>query len=406
MTARLLVVDDEMAQMKALCTTLQIEGYRTTGYSSPQEALENLRAGEHELLLTDLMMPELDGIGLIKAARAIDPEIAGVVMTGHGTIDTAVAAMQVGALDYVPKPFKLNAILTVIGRALDIRRLRLDNAALQRREREQATELAAAYRDLESFSYSVSHDLRSPLRAIRGFTDLYLSEFGEGIPEEGRRRLNQVIAGAERMDQLIEDLLKFCRFSRAPLNRRPVDMNAIVKRVLNDLRTRDPERVIDVQLEELPGCEGDPSLLEQVMTNLLSNAFKFTRNVANARVHIGTITQDARLEEHATAQSSAAPPGGSAAPASARAAPAASGAVPTGGARATERVYFVRDNGAGFDMKYADNLFGVFQRLHSREQFEGTGVGLSIVQRILQRHGGRIWAESAPGSGATFFFVV
>jgi len=285
-------------------------------------------------------------------------------MTGHGTSDTAVAAMQVGALDYVLKPFKLNAILTVIGRALDIRRLRLENAALQRREREQTAELAAAYRDLESFSYSVSHDLRSPLRAIRGFTDLYLSEFGEGIPEEGRRRLNQVIAGAERMDQLIEDLLKFCRFSRAPLNRRPVDMNAIVKRVLNDLRTRDPERVIDVQLEELPGCEGDPSLLEQVMINLLSNAFKFTRKVANARVHIGTITQEA------------------------------------------ERVYFVRDNGAGFDMKYADNLFGVFQRLHSREQFEGTGVGLSIVQRILQRHGGRIWAESAPGSGATFFFVL
>ena len=385
MTARLLVVDDEMAQMKALCTTLEIEGYRTTGYSSPQEALENLRAGEHELLLTDLMMPELDGIGLIKASRAIDPEIAGIVMTGHGTIDTAVAAMQVGALDYVLKPFKLNAILTVIGRALDIRRLRLENAALQRREREQTAELAAAYRDLESFSYSVSHDLRSPLRAIRGFTDLYLSEFGEGIPEEGRRRLNQVIAGAERMDQLIEDLLKFCRFSRAPLNRRPVDLNAIVKRVLNDLRTREPERVVDVELEELPGCEGDPSLLEQVVINLLSNAFKFTRKVANARVHIGTIVQDAAPAVNATAEKSGAP---------------------AEGVRATERVYFVRDNGAGFDMKYADNLFGVFQRLHSREQFEGTGVGLSIVQRILQRHGGRIWAESAPGSGATFFFVV
>jgi hypothetical protein len=385
MNARLLVVDDEMAQMKALCTTLEIEGYQTTGYSSPQAALENLRAGEHELLLTDLMMPDLDGIGLIKAARAIDPEIAGVVMTGHGTIDTAVAAMQVGALDYVLKPFKLNAILTVIGRALDIRRLRLENAALQRREREQAAELAAAYRDLESFSYSVSHDLRSPLRAIRGFTDMYLSEFGEGIPEEGRRRLNQVIAGAERMDQLIEDLLKFCRFSRAPLNRRPVDLNAIVKRVLNDLRTREPERIIDVQLEELPGCEGDPSLLEQVVINLLSNAFKFTRKVANARVQIGTIVQEAASQEDAAAHGSPAP---------------------AEGTRATERVYFVRDNGAGFDMQYADNLFGVFQRLHSREQFEGTGVGLSIVQRILQRHGGRIWAESAPGCGATFSFVV
>lgn len=392
MSARLLVVDDEIAQMKALCATLEIEGYRTTGYSSPQEALEKLSAGQYELLLTDLMMPELDGIGLIKAARAIDPEIAGVVMTGHGTIDTAVAAMQVGALDYILKPFKLNAILTVIGRALDIRRLRLENAALQRREREQAAELAGAYRDLESFSYSVSHDLRSPLRAIRGFTDLYLSEFGEGIPEEGRRRLNQVIAGAERMDQLIEDLLKFCRFSRAPLNRRPVDLNAIVKRVLNELRAREPERAIEVELAELPGCEGDPSLLEQVVINLLSNAFKFTRKVANARVEVGTIVQDVAPDEDASARSNSPAPG--------------SAGPPAQGARETERVYFVRDNGAGFDMKYADNLFGVFQRLHSREQFEGTGVGLSIVQRILQRHGGRIWAESTPGRGATFFFVL
>jgi two-component system, sensor histidine kinase and response regulator len=315
------------------------------------------------------MMPELDGIELMRAARAIDPELAGVVMTGHGTIDTAVAAMQVGALDYVLKPFKLNVILTVIGRALDIRRLRLENAALQRREREQAAELAAAYGDLESFSYSVSHDLRSPLRAIRGFTDLFLEEFGSGIPPEGRRRLDQVVAGAARMDQLIEDLLKFCRFSRAPLTRRPVDLNAIVQRVVADLRARDPACTIEVRIGELPGCEGDPSLLEQALINLLSNAFKFTRDVPGAHVEIDTL-------------------------------PAAEAPQPP------ERVYFVRDNGAGFDMKYAENLFGVFQRLHSREQFEGTGVGLSIVQRILQRHGGRIWAESAPGRGATFFFVV
>ena len=369
MSARLLVVDDEAAQMKALCHTLEVEGYRATGYSSPQAALDNLRAGEHELLLTDLMMPELDGIELMRAARVIDPELAGVVMTGHGTIDTAVAAMQVGALDYVLKPFKLNVILTVIGRALDLRRLRLENAALQRREREQAAELAAAYGDLESFSYSVSHDLRSPLRAIRGFTDLYLTEFGDAIPPEGRRRLDQVVAGAERMDQLIEDLLKFCRFSRAPLTRRPVDLNVIAQRVVADLRARDPARAIEVSIGQLSGCEGDPSLLEQVLINLLSNAFKFTRDVPDARVELDMLA-------------------GAPAP------------------EPAERVYFIRDNGAGFDMKYADNLFGVFQRMHSREQFEGTGVGLSIVQRILQRHGGRIWAESAPSRGATFYFVV
>ncbi len=148
-----------------------------------------------------------------------------------------------------------------------------------------------------------------------------------------------------------------------------MDLNAIVQRVVSDLRGRDPARAIEVSVGRLPGCDGDPSLLEQVLINLLSNAFKFTRDVPNARVEIDTLT-------------------------------AAPGSEPA------ERVYFVRDNGAGFDMKYADNLFGVFQRMHSREQFEGTGVGLSIVQRILQRHGGRIWAESAPSRGATFYFVV
>ena len=369
--ARVLVVDDEVAQMKALCSTLEFEGYRPTGFSSARQALAHLRAGEHDLLLTDLMMPEIDGIELIRSARARDPELAGIVMTGHGTIDSAVAAMQVGALDYVLKPFKLNVILTVIARALDTRRLRIENAALQRREHEQAEEIAAAYRDLESFSYSVSHDLRSPLRAVRGFADIFLEEFGTTVPLEGRGLVERVAAGAARMDQLIEDLLKFCRFSRQPLLRRHVDLDAIVRRVVADLQAREPHRVVNVEIGELPGCEGDASLLEQVLVNLLSNAFKFTRQRAQAQVAIGSVVA---------------------------AAPDRPGA--------TERVYFVRDNGAGFDMRHADKLFGVFQRMHSQEQFEGTGVGLSIVQRVLQRHGGRIWAESAPECGATFRFVV
>jgi two-component system sensor histidine kinase/response regulator len=369
--ARLLIVDDEAAQMKALCNTLEAEGYRPTGFSSAKQALASLRPGQHELLLTDLMMPELDGIELIRAARLTDPELAGIVMTGHGTIDTAVAAMHVGALDYVLKPFKLNVILTVIGRALDTRRLRLENVALQRREREQTAELAAAYQDLESFSYSVSHDLRSPLRAIRGFAELFIEDFGAVVPEEGRRQLGRVVAGAARMDQLIEDLLKFCRFSRTPLIRREVDLDGIVRKAVADLRAREPQRVVTVEIGELPPVEGDASLLEQVLINLLSNAFKFTRQKADACVSVGSFSAPGAAEP-----------------------------------RATERVYFIRDNGTGFDMKHADKLFGVFQRLHSQEQFEGTGVGLSIVQRVLQRHGGRIWAESAPDRGAAFYFVL
>jgi signal transduction histidine kinase len=368
MNARLIVVDDEPAHMRALCDTLGFEGYRVNGFHSPREALGAVSAGECDLLLTDLMMPEMDGIELFRAARAVDPDIAGVIMTGHGTIDTAVSALQFGALDYVLKPFRLNAILPVISRALDIRQLRIENAALQKREREQAQELAAAYRDLESFSYSISHDLRSPLRAIRGMTRIYLEESGATLTPVGRGRLDHVVRGAERMDQMIEDLLKFCRLSRATPNRYRIDLDGIARRLVDDLLTADPHRHVEVRLDPLPDCLGDPSLIEQVMANLLANAFKFTRDRGDPQVAVGSYLARA------------------------------------GGA--CEQVYFVRDNGAGFNTQYSDRLFGVFQRLHSQDQYPGTGVGLSIARRILERHGGRIWADSAPGKGATFFFTV
>ena len=365
-SAHLIVVDDEVAHMRALCDTLGFEGYQVQGFHSPNEALRALSETQCDLLLTDLMMPEMDGIELFRAARAVDPDIAGVIMTGHGTIDTAVQALQIGALDYVLKPFRLNVILPVIARALEIRNLRIENAALQRRERQQALELAAAYHDLESFSYSISHDLRSPLRAIRGMTGIYLEEAGDTVPPSGRARLAQVVRGAERMDQMIEDLLRFCRLSRTPPNRHRIDLQAMVRRVVGELQAADPQRHIEVRIDPLPDCQADPGLIEQVMSNLLSNAFKFTKNRSDARVELGSYAAG----------------------------------------EPQEQIYFVRDNGAGFNMKYADKLFGVFQRLHTQEQFAGTGVGLSIVKRIQERHGGRIWAESTPGEGATFLFVV
>lgn len=366
--AHLMVVDDEVSHMRALCETLGFEGYRVTGFDSPAQALQALSEGECDLLLTDLMMPEMDGIELIQAARAVNPDIAAIIMTGQGTIDTAVAAMQTGALDYVLKPFRLNVILPVLARALDLRNLRIENVTLQRREREQALKLAAAYRDLESFSYSISHDLRAPLRAIRGMTQIYLEENGAELTESGRRRLDQVIGGAERMDQMIEDLLRFCRVTHGSPGCARIDLNCIVSRLINELQVAEPQRRVELKIAALPDCEGDPGLIEQVMSNLLSNAFKFTRGRDDARVELGTFRAESDGEE--------------------------------------EQVYFVRDNGAGFNMKYAAKLFGVFQRLHSQDQFPGTGVGLSIVKRILERHGGRIWAESEPGQGATFFFVV
>lgn len=371
--------------MRALCNTLSAEGYLTAGFTSPESALSALREeGPFDLLLTDLRMPGMDGIELLAAAKRVEPDLVGIVMTGHGTIDTAVKAMQAGAVDYIQKPFRLQVILPVLRRGLEIRQLRSENSELRKaqetilrlneeleervrqrtRELEAANcELATANQDLEAFSASVSHDLRSPLRTLRGFCDMFLEDFGNAVPEEGRALLERVRESGARMSQLIEDLLAFARFSRQPLRQVRVAMDALVRRVLATLPS-ESTRHAQVHVGHLPDCTGDPSLLEQVVANLLSNAFKFSRGRDPAVVEIGSLKQGQAI------------------------------------------VYFVRDNGAGFDMRYAEKLFAMFQRLHPASRFEGTGVGLSIVQRIIERHGGRIWAESAPEAGATFFFTL
>lgn len=369
--ASILIVDDEAAQMKALCDTLGYEGYRPTGFTSARRALEVMREQEFDLLLTDLMMPEMDGIQLLAAAREIAPDLVAIMMTGHATIDTAVKAMQAGALDYIVKPFKLNVMLPVLNRALAVRSLRLENMQLARdvadrtRQLEFANrQLESANKELEAFSYSVSHDLRAPLRAVQGFCQIYLDDFKASIPDEGLPLLEHVLQGSRRMGQLIEDLLEFSRLGRQPIMREIVHLDRMVARLVDDNRGKEPDRKVRVEVSPLGDCEGDSSLIEQVLVNLISNAFKFTRKRSDARIEIGY------LED--------------------------------GG----ERVYFVKDNGAGFDMKYSDKLFGVFQRLHTTTQFEGTGVGLSIVKRIVERHGGRIWAEAAIDQGAGFYFTL
>jgi signal transduction histidine kinase len=362
--ARLLVVDDEARLMIALRNTLRDQGYEVGGVTTGTEALSALRAAPFDLLLTDLMMPGMDGIALLKAALEYDANIVGIMMTGHGTITTAVEAMQVGALDYILKPFKLSAILPVLSRALAVRRLRLQNAELQKRVHERTTELEAANKELEAFSYSISHDLRAPLRAIIGFAGMVQKDCLSLLPPKSQQHLQHVVGGAEQMNRLVDDLLKFSRFNRQPLAKQPVDMSRLVDEVLRKLGTEASAGQAEVKVGDLPACQGDPMLLKQVVVNLLSNALKFTRGRETVLVEVGS------REE------------------------------------AGETIYFVRDNGAGFDMKYAQKLFGVFQRMHRPEEFEGTGVGLSIVQRIVQRHGGRIWAEAAVGKGATFYFTL
>jgi PAS domain S-box-containing protein len=238
------------------------------------------------------------------------------------------------------------------------------NAELEQRVIERTAQLEVANKELEAFSYSVSHDLRAPLRAVDGFSRAVLEDYAPLLPPEGQRYLQTIRKGAQRMGNLIDDLLAFSRLGRAPLNKRMVETEKLVAGVLEDLKSQREGRQIEVHCGALPPCAGDPALLTQVWLNLLSNAFKYTQKRLAAVVEIGCTEMDG------------------------------------------ECVYFVRDNGTGFDMRYVDKLFGVFQRLHRVEDFEGTGVGLAIVKRIVHRHGGRVWAEGEVDRGATFHFTL
>ena len=376
---RLFIVDDEAVLTEALCSTLNSEGYATVGFTSALAALAALPGGCCDLLLVDLNMPEMPGIELLRAAQQIDPSSVGIVMTGEGSVARAVESMQAGALDFITKPFKLSAILPVVSRALEVRRLRVDNLQLERRVREHAAELeasnhdlaaankalASANEELTAFNHSVSHDLRAPLRAVDGLSELLLHNFSAHLPPEAQRFLATMNLSVKRMQQLVDDLLRFSRLGHQTLRLKRVDMSTIVHGVLNDLHHEQQSRHIEVRIGELPRTEGDPALLRQALANLVSNAYKFTRHQEHPVIEVGARTE--------------------------------SDGSPT---------YFVRDNGAGFDMAHAQRLFGVFQRMHRNDEFEGTGVGLSIVQRIVDRHHGRIWAEAAVGRGATFYFTL
>jgi signal transduction histidine kinase len=229
----------------------------------------------------------------------------------------------------------------------------------------RTVELEAANKELDAFSYSVSHDLRAPLRAIDGFSRILLEDHAQQLPEEAVEYLELVRENTQQMGRLVDDLLSFSRLSRQQVKKQTVTPANIVRQCLEEMQCEQAGRRVEVTLGDLPACQADPTLLKQVWFNFLSNAFKYTRNREVAHIEVGCR-----------------------------------------GERSGEQTYFIRDNGVGFDMQYAPKLFGVFQRLHRAEDYEGTGVGLAIVQRIVLRHGGRVWAEAHPGKGATFFFTL
>ena len=371
--ARILIVDDEVALATALARTLQNEGYSTASLTKPTEAVPMLRAAlegsgaPFDVLITDLMMPDMNGIALLRAALHLDQHLAVVVMTGHGTIDSAVAAMKNGALDFIEKPFNLTVIRPVLSRAFAVRRLRRENAALVVRVAERTQELEAANselrsvnRELEAFAHTVAHDLRTPLHAMIGFAELLASEKPGALNEVQKEYLQDIQDSGERLTHLTKHLLDIALLGSERLARETVNVTEMVREVIAELRGVTPARKVTVRVGSLPEVSADRTLLREVFANLLSNALKFTGKVSDPQIDV------------------------------------------EGWHEAGHSIYSVRDNGAGFDKREARSLFMPFRRLHAREQFEGTGVGLSLVRRIVERHGGQVAAEGESGKGACF----
>ena len=266
---------------------------------------------------------------------------------------------------------ELDGVTTAIAMVLDVTErkhaegeIRRLNSDLERRVRERTTELTAANRELESFAYSISHDLRAPLRSIDGFSHLLSTEYDARLDDKGRGYLDRVRRAAQRMGTLIDDLLELSRVTRQEMRRQPVDLSQLAAELIEEHSRGEPEHRVSVQIATGCATVGDPQLLRVMLQNLLENAWKYSAKVEAPRIEFGAEAQRG------------------------------------------EPIFFVRDNGVGFDMKYVDRLFTPFQRLHRPEEFEGTGVGLASVSRVVRRHGGRIWAESAPGQGATFRFTL
>ncbi len=341
-------------------TTYSAEMRRLLGFDSAGMPPEG------EARLEALVHPD-DGARVAEAMRRVEAG-EGVVFEARGRPEGGERYLQ-GRFE--PVRGAEGTITGLVGTLQDVtERVLAENEiralaeSLEARVAERTRELRAVNQELEAFSYSVSHDLRAPLRAIDGFTRILVEEHGERLDEEGRRLGNVVRRNTQRMAQLIEDLLALARLGRADVRRQPVDMADLARSVFQEILPREERARVDFRVGDLPEASGDPSLLRQVLANLIANAVKFSSRKPTAVVEVG------------------------------------------GEAREGENAYWVRDEGAGFDMRYAGKLFGVFQRLHGNREYEGSGVGLAIVQRIVQRHGGRVFAEGAPDRGATVGFTL
>jgi len=383
---KILAVDDSATYLHELSDVLTGDGYDVVAAHSGREALEMLATQAVDCILLDVLMPDMDGKQTCQRIKATPlwRDIPLIMLTALEEREAMIEGLSVGADDYISKSGDF-AVLKARVRAQIRRRQFEDENRRMRNELVQKELDAAAARaaqvvagaralmmkelehknsELEAFSYSVSHDLRAPLRVIDGFSQALLEDCSAQLDAKGKEHLGRVRAAVKRMAQLIEDLLELSRIGRAELKTEPVDLSDLVQGVADEVKKREPERRVEIRVQRDVHVMADPRLMRVVFDNLLDNARKFTAKTEAAFIDFGAETKN--------------------------------GAVSC----------FVRDNGAGFDMTYVDKLFRPFQRLHTETDFKGTGIGLAIVNRIIDRHGGRIWAEGAVGHGATFYFTL
>ena len=382
---KILAVDDSETFLQELAEALRAEGYELVLARSGEEALQLLAVQPVDCVLLDLQMP---GIGGREACRRIKNapgirDIPVVMLTAIEDRDAMIQGLGAGADDYIAKSSDFDLVRARV--LAQIRRKQFEDETRRIREqllraeleavearaaREMAeeraklvAELEAKNEELESFSYSVAHDLRAPLRSIDGFGLALLEDYADKLDDDGKQYLAYVRESAQQMSQLIDDMLALSQVTRSDFESSPVDLTAIARSVGAELHRAAPDRQVDFLVTDGLIAEGDARLMTIAFENLLSNAWKYSSGRAQARVEVGVVDGD-------------------------------------------PRTFFVRDNGAGFDMAYANKLFGVFQRLHANSEFEGTGIGLATVRRVIRRHGGRIWADAAVDRGATFFFTL
>ena len=377
----ILLVDDQPENLIALEAMLEPLGQNLVQARSGRDALRALLSIDAAVVLLDVKMPDMDGFEtaelIRERERSRDTPI--IFLTAADRSQTlANRGYAVGAVDYLLKPVVPEFVRSKVSVFVELakRSRQLEQQAVRLRASEQAArelaetraelvaDLEQKNRELETFSYAVSHDLRAPVRRIDGFSRALLESHAGSLDDGGRRFLGNIREATSHMSGLIDDMLHLAQVTRAEIRRLPVDLSGVVETTLRQLAEGDPARTVEYVVR--PGLEvqGDPRLIRVAVENLVGNAWKFSAGRDPARIEFGVVSAHA------------------------------------------EPAYFVRDNGAGFDMAYADSLFTPFQRLHSTRHFAGTGVGLATVQRIVQRHGGRVWADAVPEQGATFWFTL